>query len=459
MRYTLTIREEELLVLRNAVFSIPGVEGAAFLLCGDSRTDGEHRFLVRDVLPVADEHYRERRPDFLSLDSDAYVGAVNKAKAAKLSVIFVHSHPGGFLDYSEQDDREEPKLQNFVAARLPERVPGSLVLTENGIIGRVWQDGGFTSMDRVRVIGQRFQFHDSAANHHHAANEPAIPAFFDRQVRAFGPDIQKLLGRLHVGVVGAGGTGSAVIEELIRLGVTKLSVYDGDTFDPSNVNRVYGSGIDDADTPKTEIALRNGARIGLGTEMIVYPKHITEQEVAKTLCECDLVFGCTDKEAPRAILVQLALRYLIPVFDMGVLVKSAEGVISDVVVRVTTLLPGEACLFCRGRISPETIRLESLGDDERVALVAEGYAPELATRSPAVIPFTSATASFAVSELLHRLTGYMGDARTSSEVLVFFDQSRLRTNRQAADPDCLCSQRRVWGRGDSRSFLDMTWAG
>lgn len=452
MRYTLTIREEELQRLKDAVFSIPGVEGAAFLLCGESRTEEEHRFLCREVLPVADEHYRERLPDFLSLDSAAYVGAAKQARLAKLSVVFVHSHPGGYLEYSEQDDREEPKLQEFVAGRLPDRVPGSLVLTEDGIIGRVWRDG-FVPLDRVRVIGQRFTFHD------HQADTDPLPVFFDRQVRAFGPDVQRLLGRLHIGVVGAGGTGSAVIEQLIRLGVGKLSTYDGDDFDPSNVNRVYGSGVEDAGIPKTEISQRNSGRIGLSTEIRAFSSHITLQAVARTLRDCDIVFGCTDKEAPRAILVQLALRYLIPVFDMGVLIQSAEGTISDVVVRVTTLMPGEACLFCRGRISPETIRLESLSDEERAALAAEGYVPELAVRNPAVIPFTSATASFAVSELLHRLTGYMGNERLSSELLVFFDKNRLRTNRTPAGDECLCSQRRVWGRGDGRGFLDMVWAG
>jgi len=451
MRYTLTIREEELQLLKEAVFSIPGVEGAAFLLCGESRTEDEYRFLCHEVLPVADEHYHERQPGFLSLDSAAYVGAVKRAKAAKLAVVFVHSHPGGYLEYSEQDDREEPKLQEFIATRLPEKVPGSLVLTEEGIIGRVWQ-GGFMPLDRVRVIGQRLKFHDRKEDEH------PLPLFFDRQVRAFGPDIQKLLGRLHIGVVGAGGTGSAVTEQLIRLGVGKLSVYDGDEFDPSNVNRVYGSGTGDVGILKTNIFDRNAQRINLGTEIIVHPKHITSQEVAKTLRNCDLVFGCTDKEAPRGILVQLALRYFIPVFDMGVLVKSTDGIIDDVVMRVTTLMPGEACLFCRGRISAKEIMLESLSEDERAAQAAEGYAPELANRNPAVISFTSATASFAVSELLHRLTGYMGDARVSSEVLVFFDKNRLRTNRQAADDECLCSQRHLWGRGDSRSFLNITWA-
>src|SRR3989442_2474424 len=43
--------------------------------------------------------------------------------------------------------------------------------------------------------------------------------FFERQVLAFGAESQALLQQLHVGVVGVGGTGSAVVEQLARLGV------------------------------------------------------------------------------------------------------------------------------------------------------------------------------------------------------------------------------------------------
>jgi tRNA A37 threonylcarbamoyladenosine dehydratase len=62
--------------------------------------------------------------------------------------------------------------------------------------------------------------------------------FFDRQVRAFGTDVQKLLKRLRIGMVGVGGTGSAVAEQIIRLGVGSVLAADGEAFEASKVNRV-----------------------------------------------------------------------------------------------------------------------------------------------------------------------------------------------------------------------------
>jgi hypothetical protein len=142
---------------------------------------------------------------------------------------------------------------------------------------------------------------------------------------------------------------------------------------------------------------------------------------------------------------------------MGTVIKSKEGLIDGIFGRVTTFFPGESCLFCRGRISPEAIRLEGLRTKEREALVREGYAPELETNSPAVIMFTTAVAAQSVSELLHRLTGFMGEERRSTEVLFRFYETSIRTNREKRDGKCVCSRTELWGKGDSRRFLDLTW--
>lgn len=451
MKFTLTLLESHLDELRSLTFSLPGCEGAAFILCSRSETEEEHRLIAHTIVPVADADYLERRPDFLSLASDCYVRAAKEARSGGFSVVFVHSHPGGFLEYSDQDDREEPKLQQFLASRVPEPTHGSLVLTTDGIIGRVWKQGAFAQIDRIRVIGRRFAFHDRT-------RKRSVMEFFDRQVRAFGGDVQSILQSLHIGVVGAGGTGSAVAEQLIRLGVGRISVFDGDNLDTTNINRVFGSGSKDGGKHKVGLVGANSKRIGVGTRIHEYPEHISHLATALHLRDCDVVFGCTDLEAPRGLLVSLALRYYIPVFDMGVKIDSEDEKIRDVVGRVTLLLPGEACLFCRGRISAEGILYEGMSPEERENRAKEGYAPELGSPNPAVITFTSMVASLAINELLHRLTGFMGEEKESSEVLCFFDKLVFRRNRPQPGPDCLCGLKKRWGKGDSRLFLDVVWS-
>src|SRR4029077_5815617 len=126
--------------------------------------------------------------------------------------------------------------------------------------------------------------------------------YFDRQARAFTSAFQPILRRLHIGIVGVGGTGSAVCEQLIRLGIGRLTLIDNGKFEKSNVNRVYGSSVFDEGIAKVNIAARLAANIGLGTDIVSIEGHLSYQSVARQLVNCDAIFGCTDDEWGRSIL-------------------------------------------------------------------------------------------------------------------------------------------------------------
>jgi molybdopterin/thiamine biosynthesis adenylyltransferase len=57
---------------------------------------------------------------------------------------------------------------------------------------------------------------------------------YDRQIRAFGVAGQNILKSLRVGIVGLGGTGSIVLQELAHLGVTDFLLLDPDVVEESN---------------------------------------------------------------------------------------------------------------------------------------------------------------------------------------------------------------------------------
>lgn len=150
---TLSILEPQLDELLAAIFAEQPNEGAAFLICGISRTDREDRLLVREVVPVERAHYLVREPQRLSIDSQAYANAAKHAEADGCSVVFVHSHPGGVGEFSPQDDREEPKLMMFLDARVPGRQHGSLVVaTRSDLRGRAWVRGRWADIVRIRVL-------------------------------------------------------------------------------------------------------------------------------------------------------------------------------------------------------------------------------------------------------------------------------------------------------------------
>jgi molybdopterin/thiamine biosynthesis adenylyltransferase/proteasome lid subunit RPN8/RPN11 len=456
MRYSVTFLEKDYRALE-AHLAASTDEQAAFLICRISQTDNETRLLVRTFVPVTGDDIVEQSAVRMKIAPRAYIRAMKRANDEKSCLIFVHSHPNGYPDHSSQDDIEEAKLFKTAYTRIrTQGVHGSLVFTSQGFSGaRVWLPEGITAdIDRIRIIGRRVRFWFPKAG------TVEVPSFFDRQVRAFGPEIQRLLSRLRVGIVGVGGTGSCVLEQLIRLGVGTIMISDGETFESSNVNRVYGSRLIDDKLAKIKIAQRLAADIGLGTKIELIDKPISYQSALKRFRECDIVLGCTDDELGRSLLNSFAIYYYIPIFDMGVKIDSEEGVIRSIQGRVTTLINGAACLHCRGRISAERVAAQARRETDpegAKALEDEGYLSELGDPAPAVVAFTTAIAAGAVTEFLHRLTGFMGSERESTEVIFLIDQTRIRTNNIASQHDCFCADSYNWGRGDVRPFLDTTW--
>ncbi len=151
-------------------------------------------------------------------------------------------------------------------------------------------------MSRIWIVGERWRL-----THSFTADPKSLDTIFDRNVRAFGPAIQTILGDLHVAIVGAGGTGSAVAEQLVRLGARHLLLIDNDTLSNSNVTRVYGSTLCEVGRPKVDVPRDHLTAIAPDLSCAVERGVITVKGVAKKLCASDVVFGCTDDNAGRLI--------------------------------------------------------------------------------------------------------------------------------------------------------------
>lgn len=456
MRYSLTFREEDYACLTAHLFPAP-TERAAYMLCGLSVGPSETKLLVREVIAVDNHELRSASCVHLSIPADIYVQWLKRADESNACLVFAHSHPGGEARFSPQDDAEEPPFFRTAQVRIKSSgIHGSIVLADSQTVaGRAWlPNGSVQPLECIRIIGRRFRFIRSTET------GPEQLPFWDRQIRAFGREFQPVLKRLRVAVVGAGGTGSSVSEQLIRLGVGHLTVIDGGKFESSNINRVYGSYETDDGLRKPLIVKRLANTIGLTTEVIAIDRPITFLSAIECLKDCDIVFGCTDDQWGRSLLTTFALHYLTPVFDLGIAVDSADGVIERVEGRVTTLMPGAACLYCRNRISPQGIRAETMQEfdpTQAEQLRREGYLIGLPETAPSVITFTTTIASSSVTELLHRLTGFMGSERTATEVIHRIDWSRVRTNSVEPSSTCRCANREEWGVGDTTPMLGVMW--
>lgn len=422
--------------------------------------NGELRLLGQKIIWTPDEAYLRRSRDELLVTSDGYVPALGEAEREGCMAFWLHTHPGeyGAPVSSIYDDKVDRQLADLFRLRTGSRFYGALIVSPRGesiafSAALFPEEGAKEAIGRMWVVGDAFRL-ISAFD----AREAPVPDIYDRNVRAFGESIQSTLGQLRVGVVGAGGTGSAVCEQLVRLGVRHLRLFDPDTLTASNVTRVYGSTPTDVGREKVEIARDHLQRIAPDLECETFASMMTLEVTARELIDCDIVFGCTDDNAGRLVLSRLATFMLTPVIDIGVLLSSgANGHLTGIDGRITVLSPGAACLICRNRIDLARAAAELHTPEERQRLADEGYAPALGRVEPAVVAFTTAVAAAAVAELLERLIGYGPEPRPS-EILLRWHEREISTNVVQPREGHYCDpQSGKLGRGETKPFLEQTW--
>jgi len=437
------------------------LETAGVLLCSVVETpNGHRRLLARHMRWVDERAYIRRERDSLAIASDGYVSALAEAETLGAACLWVHTHPGdGALPIQSEHDRVvDCQLADLFRLRSASPYYGALVfsprdkgITFTGFLQREGQER--QAVDRLWQSGDRWRLTAAFANQYGRPSEQ-----FDRNIRAFGPVIQATLGDLHVGIVGCGGTGSAVGEQLVRLGIRNFTLIDPDLLSASNTTRVYGSDLASVGRFKAELLADHLCHIAPDAVAAPVLGMITKESVARRLEDCDVVFGCTDDNAGRLVLSRLSTYYLTPVIDCGVLLSSnAEGVLTGIDGRVTTLVPGQACLVCRNRIDLARAAAELLTPNERVRRIEEGYAPALGRTEPAVVAFTTLVAATAVSELLERLIGYGPEPRPN-EVLLRYHEREMSTNLALPHERHYCHP--VSGKiglGPTKPFLEQAW--
>jgi len=420
---------------------------------------GRLKLLGRKILWVPAYAYRVRRPDALSIGSEGYVPALQEAEAMGACAIWLHTHPSkiGIPLPSPHDEIVDGQLDGLFRLRTGSNVYASLIFspTANGLsfTGFVEGDGFRCEVDRLFSVGDRFQYIGSYRNDRDVPTEE-----FDRSVRAFGGAVQSAISRLRIGVVGNGGTGSAVAEQLVRLGARNLILFDPDVLEVTNLTRVYGSTRTDVGRPKVEVLRDHLLRIAPDLQCDFYQDNILDEQTARRLLDCDVAFGCTDDNAGRVVLSRLASLFLVPVFDCGVLLSSdAFGNVVSIDGRVTTLCPGAACLVCRNRIDMRRAAAEQMNTSERQRLAAEGYAPALGRVEPAVITFTTSVAAQAITELLERFVGF-GRTPRPSEVLLRAHDREISTNIVPSREGHYCDPAAgQLGAAVMKPLLDLTW--
>lgn len=268
---------------------------------------------------------------------------------------------------------------------------------------------------------------------------------FSRQELLFGAEGQRRIANASVAIVGLGGLGSHVGQQLAYLGTRRFALIDRDTVSTSNLNRLVGATPEDATASRRKVDVGERLIRAVTPEADVRPvaDSLISHDGFDAIRGADFVFGCVDRDGVRLILNELCQAYERPYFDLATDTGTVGGLWFGG--RVLFSTAGELCLVCKELLDDGAVRTDlstegQRAEEERIY----GVRRQAAVGGPSVVSLNGIIASVAVNEFMLELTG----VRSAQRSLQYRGMPGVLTNdRTPPGPDCYYCKG-VRGQGD-----------
>ncbi len=155
---------------------------------------------------------------------------------------------------------------------------------------------------------------------------------YSKNEKMLSPEENLSLRKKRVAVVGCGGLGGHIIEQLARLGVGYITVIDGDVFDVSNLNRQLLSNVENIGQKKAIVAKEHIRKVNPDIEIVSYTEYLTEKNAIEILIGHDVICDALDSISSRKIVRNAAEKINTPM---------VFGAIAGWYAHVSTLFPGD----------------------------------------------------------------------------------------------------------------------
>lgn len=137
---------------------------------------------------------------------------------------------------------------------------------------------------------------------------------YDRQIAL--PEIglsgQRQLADAKVLVIGAGGLGCAVLQQLAAAGVGCIGIVDGDVVEATNLHRQFLYANDDCGKSKATVSAAVISKQNPEIKITVYTYHFTAENAFAITADYQIIVDCTDTIAMRYLINDVALVKSIP---------------------------------------------------------------------------------------------------------------------------------------------------
>lgn len=271
---------------------------------------------------------------------------------------------------------------------------------------------------------------------------------FNRNELFFGKEGQRKLRATRCAIIGVGGLGTHVAQQLALLGVGAIDLVEPEELSTDNRNRYIGAWHDDPipGTPKTEVAKRLIHLIDPTIEVEIVPKSLASEEGFQAIRLAGVVIGCLDSEGARLILTEVCSAYAKTYIDLASDIDPKPEPMTYGG-RIHFGINGESCLVCMGRLDLQEAGHELENEDfrrNREALYGVGR-DALGELGPSVVSINGVVASLAVSEFMVHVTGI----RPARRLMIYYGhEGKVTVSRDDPEPDCYFCKG-LWDRGEA----------
>ena len=162
-----------------------------------------------------------------------------------------------------------------------------------------------------------------------------LPARYQRNQQMISTEQQLKLFQSKVAVIGCGGLGGYILEELARLGIGQITAIDPDIFEEHNLNRQLLATIELLGTSKADAAAKRIAEINPAVRISAVNAAFDPERGPEMLAGIELVIDAVDNIPTRLELAEICSRLNIPL---------VHGAIAGWYAQVATIYPGDGTL-------------------------------------------------------------------------------------------------------------------
>jgi molybdopterin-synthase adenylyltransferase len=178
-----------------------------------------------------------------------------------------------------------------------------------------------------------------------------------------GANSDALLDGATIGLVGLGGGGSHVGQQLAHLGIGGYVLVDPQAVDDTNTNRLVGGTLADLGNEHVpasdKVVISDRLIRGLKAEARIRAIVDSWHNATDYLKRCDVIVGSVDSYIERDQLERFARRHLIPYIDIGMDVHALPASNFLISGQVVLSMPAAPCLRCLGIVTDERLQLEA----------------------------------------------------------------------------------------------------